>query len=92
MDLAYLERNTGARLAELVHQAAYRQSPLSRSLYCASHNVSKIVNGMLLDFVSDKNKGFPSIGKVELSRIFVCSHWLLTICPVFYSSRSELGG
>jgi len=53
MDLAYLERNTGARLAELVHQAAYRQSPLSRSLYCAPHNVSKIVNGMLLDFVAE---------------------------------------
>ena len=68
MDLAYLERNTGARLAELVHQAAYRQSPLSRSLYCASHNVSKIVNGMLLDFVSDKYKRFPSIGKVVLNR------------------------
>ena len=52
LDLEYLKRNTGARLAELVHEAAYRQTPLSRSIYCNPNNVPKILNGMLIDFVS----------------------------------------
>ena len=54
MDLAYLNRDKGALLTELIHEAAYRQSPLSRSLYCNPNNVSKLLNGncVLLDFVS----------------------------------------
>jgi len=53
MDLAYLDRDKGAKLSELVHEAAFRQTPLSRSLYCNPNNVSRILNGMLLDFVED---------------------------------------
>jgi len=53
LDLEYLKRNTGARLAELVHEAAYRQTPLSRSIYCNPNNVPKILNGMLIDFVAE---------------------------------------
>jgi len=53
LDLEYLKRDKGAQLAELVHEAAFRQTPLSRSLYCNPNNVSKILNGMLLDFVEE---------------------------------------
>ena len=51
-ELAYLNRDKGAMLTEMVHEAAYRQSPLSRSLYCNPLYISKIQNAMLLDFVS----------------------------------------
>jgi len=50
-ELAYLNRDKGALLTEVVHEAAYRQSPLSRSLYCNPLYISKIQNAMLLEFV-----------------------------------------
>jgi len=53
MDLEYLKRDTGARVNELIHEAVYRQSPLSRSIYCSPHKVPKINNGMILDFVDE---------------------------------------
>lgn len=53
LELEYLKHENGTQLVELLHEAAFRQTPLSRSLYVSPHYVSKILNGLLLDFVDE---------------------------------------
>jgi len=86
MDLAYLDRNKGAKLTELIHEAAYRQSPLSRSLYCNPNNVSKMLNGILLDFV----EAHFTVDRIAILGIGVDHDDLLEdVSSYFDSSRSK---
>lgn len=88
MDLAYLNRDKGAGLTELIHEAAYRQSPLSRSLYCNPNNVSKLLNGncVLLDFV----EAHFTVDRIAILGIGVDHGDLLQdVSGYFDSSRSK---
>jgi len=51
LELEYLKQDTGAQVGELAHEAAYRQGPLSRSLFCLPSNIHHMNNSLLLDFV-----------------------------------------
>jgi len=86
MDLAYLQRDKGALLTELLHEAAFRQSPLSRSVYCNPNNISKMNTDMLLDFVEENF----TVDRIAVLGIGVDHDDLLDdVSNYFDSSRSK---
>jgi len=50
-ELAYLAQDGGAQIAELAHEAAFRQTPLGRSLYIDECRIPGLNNDHLLSFV-----------------------------------------